>query len=389
MENFQYCISTNILFGKDQIANLPGIVKPFGRKVLLTYGGGSIRRIGLYDKVKELLSHCEVHELSGISPNPKLEIVEAGAQLCKERGIEVIIAIGGGSVIDCSKAIAVAALYSGEPWKLITKEAPIDRALPLIAIPTMAATGSEMDAGSVISNPATNEKRSFFSPHILPKASILDPTYTFSVSAYQTAAGSADILSHLLEQYFVPKSTFMGDLLVEGVMKTVIKYAPIAIAEPDNYEARAQLFWASNIADNATLCNGNALRVFGVHAMEHELSAFYDIAHGAGLAILTPRWMRYVLQKHPETVAPRFAHYARAVWGLSAGNDTELALQAIELTEAFLHSLPLPKSLEEAGIGTEHLEEMAAHCVATEGVEYAWIPLAKDDIIEILKRSLR
>lgn len=389
MENFQYCIGTNILFGKDQIKNLPDIVKPFGRKVLLTYGGGSIRRIGLYDQVKELLSDCDICELAGIEPNPKLESVEVGARLCKEHGTEVIIAVGGGSVIDCSKAIAAAALYAGEAWNLITGKASIDRALPLIAIPTMAATGSEMDAGGVVSNPATCEKRSFFSPHILPKASILDPTYTFTVSAYQTAAGSVDILSHLLEQYFVSKSTFMGDMLVESVMKTVIKYAPIAITDPKNYEARAQLLWASNIADNATLCNGNGFCVFGVHAMEHELSAYYDIAHGAGLAILTPRWMRYVLEKHPETVTPRFAHYARNVWELQTGSDRELAQKAIEATERFLHNLPLQKSLREVGINMEHFDEMATHCVATEGVEYAWIPLSKEDIIEILTMSLK
>lgn len=389
MENFQYCIGTNILFGKDQISNLPDIVKAEGNKVLLAYGGGSIKRIGLYDKIKELLSDCEIYELSGIEPNPKLESVEAGAELCKRHGIEVILAVGGGSVIDCSKAIAAAALYDGEPWKLITGEAAIGQALPLIAIPTMAATGSEMDAGGVISNPATHEKRGFFSLHVLPKASILDPTYSFTVPAYHTAAGSADILSHLLEQYFVSKSTFISDLLVESVMKTVIKYAPVAIAEPDNYEARAQLLWASNIADNATLCNGNRLCVFGVHAIEHELSAYYDIAHGAGLAILTPRWMRYVLEKHPETVAPRFAHYARSVWGMNDGDDLALAAKAIEATEKFLHSLPIPRSLEETGIGTEHFEDMAEHCAATEGVEYAWVSLAKKDIIEILTLSLK
>lgn len=389
MENFQYCIGTNILFGKNQISNLPDIVKAEGNKVLLAYGGGSIKRIGLYDKVKELLSDCEIYELSGIEPNPKIESVETGAELCKRHGVEVVLAVGGGSVIDCSKAIAAAALYDGEPWKLITGEAAIGQALPLIAIPTMAATGSEMDAGGVISNPATHEKRGFFSQYVLPKASILDPTYSFTVPAYHTAAGSADILSHLLEQYFVSESTFMNDLLVESVMKTVIKYAPVVIAEPDNYEARAQLLWASNLADNATLSNGNVFCVFGVHAIEHELSAYYDIAHGAGLAILTPRWMRYVLERHPETVAPRFAHYARSVWGMNDGDDLALAAKAIEATEAFLHSLPIPKSLTEIGIGTEHFEDMAEHCVATEGVEYAWIPLAKEDIIGILTMSLK
>lgn len=388
MENFQFCIGTNILFGKGQISHLPELVKPFGKCVLLTYGGGSIKRIGLYDRVKELLSACEVHELDGIEPNPKLASVEAGVRICKMHDIDVVLAVGGGSVIDCSKAIAAAALYEGSAWDLITGSAPIERALPLIAIPTMAATGSEMDAGAVISNPQTKEKRSFFSPHILPKASILDPTNTFTVSAYQTASGSADILSHLLEQYFSEETTFMGDLMVEGVMKSIIKYAPVAIAEPDNYEARAQLLWASNIADNAILCCGNRLCVFGVHAMEHELSAFYDIAHGVGLAILTPRWMRHVLQKSPDKVVPRFAHFARAVWGIDEADDSTAALQGIDATENFLQRLGIPSSLTEVGIGTEHFNEMAEHCVATEGVAHAWIPLEKEDIIRILTMSV-
>ena len=388
MENFQFCIGTNILFGKGQISHLPEVVKPFGKRILLTYGGGSIKRIGLYDRIKELLSACEVHELDGIEPNPKLASVEAGAHICKKHSIDVVLAVGGGSVIDCSKAIAAAALYKGRAWDLITGAAPIKQALPLIAIPTMAATGSEMDAGAVISNPQTKEKRSFFSPYILPKASILDPVNTFTVSAYQTASGSADILSHLLEQYFSAETTFMGDLMVESVMKTVIKYAPVAIAEPENYEARAQLFWASNIADNAMLYCGNRLCVFGVHAMEHELSAFYDIAHGVGLAILTPRWMRYVLQKLPEKVLPRFAHFARAVWKIDGTDEAVVAPQGIEATETFLQRLGIPSTLTEVGIGTEQFDNMAAHCVATEGVAHAWIALDKEDIVRILTMSL-
>ena len=388
MENFQFCIGTNILFGKGQISHLSEVVKPLGKRILLTYGGGSIKRTGLYDKVKEQLSDCEVHELDGIEPNPKLASVEAGARICKLHDIDVVLAVGGGSVIDCSKAIAAAALYDGNAWDLITGVAHIEKALPLIAVPTMAATGSEMDAGAVVSNPQTKEKRSFFSPHILPKVSILDPVNTFTVSAYQTASGSADILSHLLEQYFSAETTFMGDLMVESVMKTVIKYAPIAIVESENYEARAQLLWASNIADNAILCCGNRLCVFGVHAMEHELSAFYDIAHGVGLAILTPRWMRHVLQKSPDVVVPRFAHFARAVWGIEGNDDATVARQGIEATETFLKSLNIPTSLTEVGIGTEHFEDMAAHCVATEGVSHAWIPLNKEDIIRIFTESL-
>lgn len=388
MENFQFSMTTQVYFGKDEINRLSEVVNQYGKRVLLTYGGGSIKRMGIYDKVKELLADCEVFEVSGIVPNPRVESVREGAEICKKEKVDVVLAIGGGSVIDCSKGIIAAACYDGDAWDLISGKQPITTALPLVAVPTMAATGSETDAGAVVSDMSIHAKQSFFSPLLQPKAAILDPTYTFSVSAYQTAAGSTDILSHLLEQYFVSKSTFMGDMLVESVMKTIVKYAPIALAEPNNYEARAQLLWASNIADNATLCNGNRLCVFGVHAMEHELSAFYDIAHGTGLAILTPQWMRYVLKTATDTVAPRFAHFAKAVWGLEGDNDMELAEKAIKMTEAFLLSMPIEHSLKEVGIGTEHFDDMAEHCATHEGVQYAWIPLAKNDIIEILRMCL-
>ncbi|MBQ9275738.1 MAG: iron-containing alcohol dehydrogenase [Succinivibrio sp.] len=232
MENFTFCIPTNILFGKGQIEHLPEVIGQFGHQVLLVYGGGS--------------------------------------------------------VIDCAKAIAAGVCYPGDPWEMIATHAPLKKALPLVTVLTLAAAGSEADAGAVISNPDTKEKMALFDPAVFPRTSILDPQYTFTVPVEQTAAGSIDILSHLMEQYFVPASTFMGDLLVESVMKTVVKYAPLALAEPDNYEARAQLMWAGTIADNATLCNGNQLAAFSCHAMEHELSAYYDVSHGVGLAIITP-----------------------------------------------------------------------------------------------------
>ena len=387
MENFQYSMPTQVFFGKDEIKNLPAIISQFGNKVLLTYGGGSIKRIGIYDKIKEFLSDCQIFEVSGIKPNPKIDSVREGAAICKKEGINVILAVGGGSVIDCSKGISVAANYDGDAWDLINGKVLMTKALPLVAIPTVAATGSETDAGAVVSDPAINVKQGFFSPLLQPKAAILDPTYTFSVSRKQTAAGSADILAHLLEQYFVPQTTFMSGMLVESVMKTVIKYTPIALQEPDNYEARAQLFWGSNIADNATLANGNQLAVFGVHAMEHELSAFYDITHGIGLAILEPRWMRHVLN---ESTVSRFAHYGKAVWDINPNQtDQKIAEQAIQETENWFRSLDIPMTLTELGIGTESFENMAQHCVDHEMVNMAWIPLKKDDIISIFQASLK
>lgn len=304
-ENFDFCVLTHILFGQGQIAHMPEAIGEFGEKVLLVYGGGSIKRMGLYGRIEELLSGCEIHELSGIAPNPRVESVREGVELCRKHHIDVILAVGGGSVIDCAEAIAAAFHYDGDAWDMIASHAEIVQALPIVAIPTAAATGSEADFGAVITNPETNEKLGLNSPALFPKLAILDPEYTFSVPARQTAAGSIDILSHLMEQYFVPATTYMSDLLVESVMKTVVRYAPIAYREPDDYEARAQLMWASTIADNATLCNGNELRAFSCHGIEHELSAYYDVTHGVGLAIITPRWMEYVLS---DATAPRFAH---------------------------------------------------------------------------------
>lgn len=223
MENFEFCVPTKILFGKDQITQLPAAIDDFGKHVLLVYGGGSIKRMGLYDQAKKLLQNCDIYELSGIDPNPRVESVREGVAICREHDVDVILAVGGGSVIDCAKAIAAAFYYEGDAWEMITSHAEIIKALPIVTVLTTAATGSEADFGAVISNPETNEKLALMSDQLFPKISILDPEYTFTVPAKQTAAGSIDILSHLMEQYFVPSSTYMNDLLIEAVMKTVVK----------------------------------------------------------------------------------------------------------------------------------------------------------------------
>lgn len=385
MENFQFSIPTDIHFGKDQIENLPALIRPFGKRVLLAYGSQSIKRTGLYDKVKQLLADCEIYEVSGIAPNPRVDSVRAGVHLCREHQIDVILAVGGGSVIDCAKAIASAVFYNGDAWEMIATHAKITEALPIITVLTLAATGSEANPGAVISNPETNEKLGLFNPLLFPAVSIMDPAYTFTVPASQTAAGSIDILSHLMEQYFVPASTYLGDLLVESVMKTVIHYAPVAIREPDNYEARAQLMWAGAIADNATLCNGNQLSAFSCHGIEHELSAYYDVTHGVGLAIVTPRWMRYILS---DVTAPRLAHFGRAVWGLEGEDDRQVAEGAIDATAAFFKSLGVPMTLSELGIDDRNFAAMARHGVEAEGLAYAWAPLNEEDVVNILKMCL-
>lgn len=393
MQNFRFSLTTNVLFGRGQVQRLPAVLSGFGKKVLLTYGGGSIHKTGLYDTIMGLLAGFEVFELSGIDPNPKVESVEAGARICREKGIDVILAVGGGSVIDCSKAIAAAAFYDGPAWEMIMKASnfaggadAIRKALPLCTVLTLAATGSEVDSGAVISNSAEKVKTCMFSPLVVPKCSVLDPEYTYTVPASQTAAGAADILSHIFEVYFCHESTDIANGVAEGVMKTVIKNAPIALAQPDHYDARANLMWASSVAMIGLCSSGNPGVPWSCHSMEHELSAYYDITHGVGLAILTPRWMRYILS---DATADKFAEFGINVWGIDASlNRMEIAARAIDKTEEFFAALGLPKTLSELGIGQENLPAMAAHSVQTGGLAFAYVPLNEEDVVRIFKMCL-
>jgi len=385
MDNFRFCVGTDILFGKGQVEKLPEVLAPFGKKVLLVYGGGSIKKTGLYDRVLSLLKDFEVFELSGIEPNPRVESVYAGAKICKEQKIEAILAVGGGSTIDCSKAIGAAAHYDGDAWDLILEPSKIRKALPIVTILTLAATGSEMDAGGVITNLKTKEKLGFMNPLVLPKASILDPTNTYTVSAWHTAAGAADIMSHILEVYFGHQEAFIADRISEALLKTVIHYAPIAIREPENYEARAQLMWASTLALNGLTSTGK-MCAWTCHPIEHEISAYYDITHGVGLAILTPRWMRYALN---EKTADLFATYAVNVWGFAPSEDRfRLANAGIDATEAFFKSIGIPMTLGEMRINSEHFQAMAEHAVSVGSLQYAFVPLVPQDVVKILTACL-
>jgi alcohol dehydrogenase YqhD (iron-dependent ADH family) len=386
MENFQFCIGTRVLFGKEQINNLPEVVGSYGKKVLLAYGGGNIKRTGLYDTIKKLLADYEVFELAGIQPNPRLENVYEGVKICKENNIDVILAVGGGSTIDCSKAIAAATCYDGDAWDLITSAVPITKALPLCTVLTLAATGSETNPFAIIANPKLKVKTSFASAHVVPRASILDPTYTFTVPPSQTACGSIDIFLHTFEQYCTNTSTFLSDQLCESVMRTIIKYAPITVKEPDNYEARGQLMWAGSLADNGILCGGNLLYTFSCHGIEQELSGRYNLTHGVGLAIVTPRWMRHVLG---ERTVDRFSHYGISVWGIDAKLDKyEIANKAIDATEDFFNSLGVPMTLTEAGIDGGDFETMAEHAVVSRKLTHAYVPLDKTDVVSIYKMCL-
>lgn len=386
MNNYEYCVPTDIRFGKGQIDCLSKEIGKYGKKVLMVYGGGSIKKTGLYDRVHEVLKDFEIYELAGIEPNPKLSSVKKGADICKENGIDAVLAVGGGSSIDASKHIACAAFYEGDPWDLVLDKTKVEKALPIFTVLTICATGSEMNPGAVISNEETKEKLEINHPLLYPTLSVCDPTYLFTLPKKQTAAGTADIISHILEQYFQPNDgAYITDRLSEAALKTCFKYGPIALDEPEDYEARSNLMWTSSIALNHILTFGKG-GAWSVHPIEHELSAFYDITHGVGLAILTPAWMRYVLG--PDTVK-RFAMYARNVWDVNEEDDQAAATKGIDLTEKFFIDMGLPSRLLQIGIDDSDFSLMAAEAVRTSGLSTrTYVKLTKADVEQIYKNCL-
>lgn len=392
MKNFVYDIPVKIYFGENQLGHLSEELKKYGKRVLLTYGGGSIKKIGLYDKVIEELKKggLEVFELSNIEPNPRIESVREGVKICKDKNIDVVLAVGGGSTIDASKFICAGAMVDFDPWDFIDlkKRKKIEKALPLLTILTISATGSEMDKGGVITNNQTNEKLSNGAYCMLPKVSFLDPTNTYTVSSYQTACGSADILSHVMEVYFnMEDDLFMLDCIMESLMKTVIKYAPIAIKEPNNYDARANLMWASSWAINGFIDGSKTKTLWSCHPMEHELSAFYDITHGHGLAILTPRWLKYCLD---DKNIYKYVQFGVNVFGIDKNlKNVEIAYKAIEKLEEFLFKdLKLKSKLTDLGIGEENFKIMAKKsCKGKDSIK-GFKELTPEDIEKIYKMCL-
>ena len=388
MNNFIYNIPTKVYFGENQLEHLGEELNKYGKKVLLTYGGGSIKKNGLYDKIVAEIKNAglELFELNGIDPNPRVSSVNAGADICKKEGIDVLLAVGGGSVLDCSKYIGAATYYDGDAWDILLGKTPVEKCLPVITVLTLAATGSEMDAGGVISNPDTKDKIGLMFPPMQPKVSFLDPTNTYTVSKFQTASGAADMLNHIMEVYFnMDQDLYMLDCVMEGLMKTVIKYAPIALAEPDNYEARANLMWTSSWAINGYI-NGGKRQAWSCHPMEHELSAIYDITHGLGLAILTPHWMEYTLD---ETTVSKFYQFGCNVFGIDAGLEPmEVAKKSIELVKEFLfNTLDLKSTFTEIGIDESNFAVMAKKaCMG--GVLPAFKPLNQKDIENIFRMCL-
>lgn len=387
MQNFDYMTPTRLIFGRDAIAKLPEVMTQFGKKILLTYGGGSIKKIGLYQKVLEMLKGYDIVELPGIQPNPKYDpSVLDGVRLCKEHNVDVILSVGGGSVLDCSKAIAAGAKYDGDPWDLISYKVKAKAALPIVDILTLAATGSEYDCGGVISRTETNDKIGYIDPLLFPVVSILDPVYTFTVSKKQTAAGIADAMNHTIEQYFVEDSTLLNDGFCESMLRSLMTNGRKCLENPEDYTARAEMMLDCTFGCNGILALGNSYSGWPCHGIEHALSAYYDITHGEGLAIITPRWMRHILS---ERTMDRFVKYGINVFGIDPTlPKQEIAGKAIDATYEFFESINIPMHLREVGIDDSRIDKMAHHIAVNEGLDKAYVPLTEQDIKEILLESL-
>ena len=388
MNSFVYDIPVKVYFGENQLCHLGAELSRYGKRVLLTYGGGSIKKIGLYDAVMDEMKKAglEVFELSGIEPNPRIDSVRRGAQICKDEKIDVLLAAGGGSTIDATKWMAAGACVDFDPWEFFSRWAPVEKALPIVTVLTLSATGSEMDAGGVISNPETKDKIGRMASPLLPKVSFLNPSNTYTVSSYQTACGAADMMSHIIEVYFnMNQDLFMLDCFMEGMMKTIVRYTPIAMKDPTNYEARANLMWTSSWAINGFV-NGGKQQAWSCHPMEHELSAIYDITHGLGLAILTPRWLEYCLD---ETTVAKYVQFGVNVFGIDANQEPmAIAKQGIEKLSEFLFDvLGLKRTFTEVGIRAEDFPIMARKACGG-GVLQGFKPLAQSDIEEIFKMCL-
>lgn len=389
MNNFDFKNPAQVVFGKDIYKQLPDLIKKYGgSKVLLHMGGGSIKANGIYDEVKSALdnSDLEVTELWGVKPNPHLSLVLEGIEICKEKDIDFVLALGGGSVIDSAKAIAAGVALGGDVWEFFEGKRPVDKSLPIGAILTIPAAGSETSASCVITNKEINIKCSFNSGEVIPKFALMNPEVCYSLPNYQTACGAVDIIAHMLERYFTPtKDVYFTDRLIEGGVETVMHFAPKAIAEPKNYDYRAQIMWAGSIAHNNLLSTGRD-GDWSSHSIGHQLSANYDMAHGETLAIIIPAWMKYVYK----TDVNRFSQLATRVFGIAPNlmNTEQVALDGIEAFEKFITELGLCTRLSQAGINDKFFDTMSINALKGNDTLGMFVKLTAKDVEEIYKLAL-
>jgi len=384
MRDFTFSNITKIIFGRGVEEKVGSEAAKWGRKVLLHYGGGHIVRSGLKAKVEASLREAglEIVELGGVKPNPRLSLVKEGIDLVRREKIDLILAVGGGSVIDSAKAIAIGVPYGGDVWDFYAGKAKAEESLPLGVILTIPAAGSESSPSSVITNEDGWLKRGYTANVMRPKFALLNPELTFSLPPYQTACGVADMMAHIMERYFTNQTDVgFSDHLCEAALRGIIQYAPLAVREPENYEARANIMWAGTIAHNDLLGMGRE-QDWASHDIEHELSALYDIAHGAGLAIVFPAWMKYVYKHNPN----RFVQFAVRVFGVDQDfyNPERTILEGIRRLEEFFRSIGLPTRLQDAEIPADRLEEMAAKATKNDTHKLGgFLPLGQKDVLAI------
>ena len=369
--NFEYFSPTRVIFGKETEKQTGKLIREYGgSRVLVLYGGKSAIRSGLLDLVKESLKEEELyfHELGGIVPNPHLDKVYEGIEIGKKEGIDFLLAVGGGSVIDTAKAIAYGLVEpEKDVWELYEHTREARKCLPVASVLTIAAAGSETSRSSVITNEKTLEKRAYDDNLARPKFAIMNPEFTKTLPDYQTESGCTDIMMHTMERYFTNGGNMeITDALAEGLLRTVMENAKILHTEPDNYDARAEIMWAGSLAHNDLTGCGNDGGDFMSHKLEHELGGMFDVTHGAGLAAIWPSWARYVYKD----CLPRFVKYAKNVMGVTAGgSEEETALLGIKAMEEFYHSIGMPVNLKELGIHPteEQIREMAEGCLKASG----------------------
>lgn len=388
MENFAYYTPTKVVFGKDEEKNVGKLAKDFGaKKVLIHYGGGSAVRSGLIDRIKTSLSEENIAfvELGGVKPNPRLSLIYEGIKLAKENGIDFILAVGGGSVIDSAKGIGygVANPDIEDVWDLYIGKKKTQKCAPIGVVLTIAAAGSEMSSGSVVTKEDEQLKRSYGCDNARPKFAIMNPELTYTLPKYQIACGVVDIMMHTMERYFSPVGNLeLTDKIAEGLLRTMLKYGKLSLENPNNYEARAEIMWASSLAHNGlTGCGG--IGDWSTHQLEHDLGGVYDIAHGAGLAAIWGSWARYVYKENPK----RFVQFAENVFGIEKiGTDEEMAIKGIEAMENFYKDIEMPISISETGItlSDEDVEMLAEKC-SNNGTRYigSFKKLFKEDMAKI------
>lgn len=384
MHNFVWYNPTRIIFGEDTHLRVGAEVAKYSKNILLHYGGKSLKASGTYDVVAESLREMGVRvtELGGVKPNPRLSLVKEGIELCRREQIDFILAVGGGSVIDSAKAIAVGSLYDGDVWDFYAGGKRPERALGVGVVLTIPAAGSESSDGSVITKEDTRDKCSCGTELMYPKFAILNPKLCYTLPEHQIRAGGADILAHIMERYFVPnRNTDLSDRLCEAAMQALIQNLPKVLKERENYDAWAEVMWTGNVAHNGLLGKGRE-EDWASHGIEHELSAIYDIAHGAGLAIVFPAWMKYVWKKHPE----RFVQFGVRVFGIDTEGispkgkkEEEICTEAIAALEDFFHGIGLPTRLRDVGIGKENFDVMAKKACRN-GKLGSFLPLVAEDV---------